>query len=79
MSDWVKTETHAKCGGLSVVVPSGSVNGGSIVYCLNCMLAAERERDALLAAIEKAGMLVKVDDKGVTYITLSARTLRSDH
>jgi hypothetical protein len=50
MSPDVKLETHAKCGGIAVSVPSGSVNGGTVLFCIKCLdEQIERFRDALLA------------------------------
>jgi hypothetical protein len=51
MSPDIKLEEHRGCGGIAVIVPSGSVYGGSVLFCLKCM---EDERDRLLAAIRLA-------------------------
>jgi len=40
-----------KCGGLTVVVDSGSVYGGTVSYCIPCMMKVERGLDARIAAL----------------------------
>lgn len=51
MSPDIKLEEHAGCGGIAVSVPSGSVNGGTVLFCLKCMedrgRRLTRERDDL--------------------------------
>ena len=51
----IKLQVHdyKGCGGIAVVVPSSSVNGGSVVYCLKCMEDEIEEKDKTLEELRQ--------------------------
>ena len=48
------------CGGLTIVSPTGSVNGGTVTCCFECMKKgvreAERKRDILRLGVREIGV-----------------------
>jgi hypothetical protein len=84
VSDDIKIETHAKCGGIAVVVPTGSVYGGSVVFCIKCMddRMKKQESDLQLLRSTSSALLAheasvrRLMDGPVDYEAIQSRSMQ---
>ncbi len=74
MSPEIRLGEHAGCGGIEVIVPSGSVYGGTVSFCIKCQderIKAQRKIPAMTGDPSEPGAPTRLlSDAGARIVRI---------